>query len=98
MVLAGSTQAGLYRIAGPPPAPGFPVLSEARRRLSFHDRDGGYELAGWLDREAAEIIRSALSPLAAPRPTTDTEGLPAKPGATRRRRPGRTRPARPGQR
>ena len=47
--------------------------TEARRRLSFHDRDGGYELAGWLDREAAEILRSALSPLAAPRPTTDTE-------------------------
>ncbi len=46
---------------------------EARRRLSFHDRDGGYELAGWLDREAAEIVRSALSPLAAPRPTTDVE-------------------------
>ena len=46
---------------------------ETRRRLSFRDRDGGYELAGWLDREAAEIVRSALSPLAAPRPTTDTE-------------------------
>jgi hypothetical protein len=28
---------------------------QARRRLSFHDRDGGYEMAGWLDREAAEI-------------------------------------------
>ncbi|HXT44629.1 MAG TPA: DUF222 domain-containing protein [Pseudonocardiaceae bacterium] len=46
---------------------------ETRRHLSFHDRDGGYELAGWLDREAAEILRCALSPLAAPRPTTDTE-------------------------
>ncbi len=46
---------------------------EARRRLSFHDRDGGYELRGWLDREAAEIVRSALSPLAAPRPASDTE-------------------------
>lgn len=46
---------------------------ETRRHLSFHDRDGGYELSGWLDREAAEIIRSALSPLAAPRPTTETE-------------------------
>jgi uncharacterized protein DUF222 len=46
---------------------------ETRRSLHFHDRDGGYELAGWLDREAAEILRSALSPLAAPRPTTDTE-------------------------
>ncbi|MBV9139601.1 MAG: DUF222 domain-containing protein [Pseudonocardiales bacterium] len=48
-------------------------IPEARRRLSFHDRDGGYELRGWLDREAAEIVRSALSPLAAPRPATETE-------------------------
>jgi hypothetical protein len=46
---------------------------ETRRRLSFHDRDGGYELTGWLDRETAEIVRSALSPLATPRRTTDTE-------------------------
>ncbi|MGH3601899.1 MAG: DUF222 domain-containing protein, partial [Pseudonocardiaceae bacterium] len=46
---------------------------ETRRRLTFTDRDGGYELGGWLDREAAEIVRSALSPLAAPRPTTNTE-------------------------
>jgi hypothetical protein len=46
---------------------------ETRRHLSFRDRDGGYELAGWLDREAAEIVRAALSPLAAPRPATDTE-------------------------
>jgi hypothetical protein len=41
--------------------------------LSFHDRDGGYELRGWLAREAAEIVRSALSPLAPPHPATDTE-------------------------
>ncbi len=46
---------------------------KTRRRLTFTDRDGGYELGGWLDREAAEIVRSALSPLSAPRPTTDTE-------------------------
>jgi hypothetical protein len=46
---------------------------ETRRHLRFHDRDGGSELSGWLDREAAEIVRSALSPLAAPRPTTETE-------------------------
>jgi hypothetical protein len=46
---------------------------ETRRHLRFDDRDGGYELSGWLDREAAEIVRSALGPLAAPRPTTDTE-------------------------
>lgn len=47
--------------------------TETKRRLSFTDRDGGYALSGWLDREAADIIRSALSPLAAPRPATDTE-------------------------
>jgi hypothetical protein len=46
---------------------------QTQRHLRFHDRHGGYELNGWLDREAAEIVRSALSPLAAPRPTTDTE-------------------------
>ncbi|MGB8995097.1 MAG: DUF222 domain-containing protein [Pseudonocardiaceae bacterium] len=46
---------------------------ETRRHLSFRDRDGGCELAGWLDREATEILRAALSPLAAPRPATDTE-------------------------
>jgi hypothetical protein len=47
--------------------------AETRRSLRFHDRDGGYELSGWLDGEAAEILRCALSPLAAPRPSTDTE-------------------------
>ena len=47
--------------------------AETRRHLSFRDRDGGCELTGWLDREAAEILRAALSPLACPRPGTDTE-------------------------
>ncbi len=46
---------------------------ETRRWLRLRDRDGGYELSGWLDREAGEIVRAALSPLAAPRPATDTE-------------------------
>ena len=46
---------------------------ETRRWLRLRDRDGGCELAGWLDREAAEIVRSALSPLAAPRPATKIE-------------------------
>lgn len=46
---------------------------EPRRWVRFTDRDGGVERSGWLDREAAEIVRAALSPLAAPRPTsTDT--------------------------
>lgn len=39
--------------------------AETRRWLRFTDRDGGVELSGWLDREAAEIVRSALSPLSA---------------------------------
>lgn len=46
---------------------------ETRRWMRLRDRDGGCELSGWLDREAAEIVRSALSPLAAPRPATDVE-------------------------
>ncbi|MGH3813748.1 MAG: DUF222 domain-containing protein [Pseudonocardiaceae bacterium] len=46
---------------------------DTRRQLNFTDRDGGYELSGWLDREAAEIVRAALSPLAAPRPVNDIE-------------------------
>jgi hypothetical protein len=46
---------------------------QLHRHLRFRDRHGGCELSGWLDREAAQIVRSALSPLAAPRPTTDTE-------------------------
>jgi hypothetical protein len=54
---------------GPPPKD----EPETRRRLRFADRDGGFELSGWLDREAAELVRCALSPLAAPRPTTEAE-------------------------
>jgi len=46
---------------------------ETRRHLSLRDRDGGVELSGWLDREAAEIVSAALSPLAAPRPANDVE-------------------------
>ncbi|MFN2535361.1 MAG: DUF222 domain-containing protein, partial [Pseudonocardiaceae bacterium] len=53
----------------PPQAP----HPETRRHLHLSDRDGGVELSGWLDREAAEIVRAALSPLAAPRPATDVE-------------------------
>jgi hypothetical protein len=39
----------------------------------LRDHAGGYELAGWLDREAGEILRSALSPLAALPRATDVE-------------------------
>jgi len=66
---AGQTDPCLLDQDGAPPKD----ITETRRRLSFTDRDGGYELSGWLDREAAEIVRSALSPLAAPGPVTDTE-------------------------
>jgi uncharacterized protein DUF222 len=45
---------------------------DTHRHLRLRDRDGGCELVGWLDREAPEIVRAALSPLAAPRPA-DTE-------------------------
>jgi hypothetical protein len=41
--------------------------------LRLRDHAGGYELAGWLDREAGEILRSALSPLAALPRATDVE-------------------------
>jgi hypothetical protein len=67
--LLGTRILGYLDQDGPPPND----TPETRRRLTFADRDGGYELGGWLDREAAEILRCALSPLAAPRPTTDTE-------------------------
>ncbi|HEY2762464.1 MAG TPA: DUF222 domain-containing protein, partial [Pseudonocardiaceae bacterium] len=60
---------------GPPPR----EQPETRRRLSFTDRDGGYALSGWLDREATEILRAALSPLAAPRPATETAPDPRDP-------------------
>lgn len=71
---------------------------QTRRRLSFHDRDGGYELAGWLDREAAEILRCAFEPAGRTPPDHQHRGRPAQRRATRRRRPSRPRPARFGQR
>ncbi|HEX4100286.1 MAG TPA: DUF222 domain-containing protein [Pseudonocardiaceae bacterium] len=33
--------------------------AETRRHLRFRDRDGRCELAGWLDRDATEILRAA---------------------------------------
>jgi hypothetical protein len=52
------------------------------RHLRLRDRDGGCELVGWLDREAPEIVRAALSPLAAPaQPTPRSTGAPP-PNAT----------------
>ncbi|MFY9808879.1 MAG: DUF222 domain-containing protein, partial [Pseudonocardiaceae bacterium] len=49
---------------------------ETRRHLTFRDRDRGGELTGWIDREATEILRAALSPLATPHPATNTENDP----------------------
>jgi hypothetical protein len=72
--------------------------AETRRWLRMRGRDGGCELAGWLDREAAEVVRAALSPLAAPRPATDIEVDLRHRGAARCRRPRRTRLAGLGQR
>ena len=62
-----------------PDGPRPPDEPDTRRRLSFTERDGGCELSGWLDQEAAEIVRSALSPLAAPRPSSDAEVDPRSP-------------------
>jgi hypothetical protein len=54
--------------SGPRWKPNWPA-----RPASSMPAVGGVELSGWLDREAAEIVRAALSPLAAPRPATDVE-------------------------
>jgi hypothetical protein len=49
---------------------------ETRRHLRLRDCDGGYELSGWLDREAAEILRSARWPRPAPPPTSKSTCAP----------------------
>ena len=43
-----------------------------RNRLSFAADGDGWDLRGWLDRESAAIVQTALSPLTAPRPAQDT--------------------------
>jgi hypothetical protein len=47
---------------GPRPRAGVP----SRNRLRFLPRGEGFEARGWLDTESAAIVRTALSPLAAP--------------------------------
>jgi hypothetical protein len=42
-----------------------------RNRLSFAEEGGGWDVRGWLDRESAATLRTALSPLCAPRPADD---------------------------
>ena len=47
---------------GPRPRDGAPT----RNRLRFTERGTGFEACGWFDSESTAILRSALSPLAAP--------------------------------
>jgi hypothetical protein len=54
---------------GPQPRDGDPT----RTRFALVARGEGYETRGWLDREAAAVLRTALSPLAAPAPA---DGVP----------------------
>jgi hypothetical protein len=51
---------------GPRPRDGSPT----RNRLSFAEDGAGWDVRGWLDRESAAVVRSALSPLSAPRPVS----------------------------
>ncbi|WP_214368497.1 HNH endonuclease signature motif containing protein [Pseudonocardia sp. H11422] len=55
---------------GPRPRDGDPT----RTRFALVPRGAGFETRGWLDREAAAVLRTALSPLAAPAPAA--EGVP----------------------
>ncbi|WP_214366557.1 HNH endonuclease signature motif containing protein [Pseudonocardia sp. H11422] len=52
---------------GPKPRDADP----SRTRLSLCEQGTGYAISGWLDREATAILRTALSPLAAPVPAED---------------------------
>ncbi|GAA0929099.1 HNH endonuclease signature motif containing protein [Pseudonocardia zijingensis] len=61
---------------GPKPRDGSP----SRNRLSFAEDGAGWDVRGWLDRESAAVLRSALSPLSAPRPASGgCEDAPAEP-------------------
>ncbi len=53
---------------GPKPRDGSPT----RNRLSFAEDGAGFDVRGWLDRESAAVVRTALSPLSAPRPVEET--------------------------
>jgi hypothetical protein len=60
---AGKHALALLDPDGPRPRDGAP----ARTRLRFTPRGEGFEARGWFDRESAAILRTALSPLSAPR-------------------------------
>jgi hypothetical protein len=55
---------------GPRPRDGDPT----RTRFALVPRGAGFEARGWFDRESAAVLRTALSPLAAPAPAAD--GVP----------------------
>ncbi|OLT06895.1 hypothetical protein BJF90_14860 [Pseudonocardia sp. CNS-004] len=60
----GKRRIALLDPDGPKPRDGSPT----RNRLSFAEDGAGWDVRGWLDRESAAVVRSALSPLSAPRP------------------------------
>jgi hypothetical protein len=49
------------------------AVTRRELRIGTTPVDGVVPIMGWLDTEAAELARTVLSPLAAPRPRTDTE-------------------------
>lgn len=49
------------------------AVTRRELRIGTTPVDGLVPITGWLDTEAAELARAVLSPLAAPRPRTDTE-------------------------
>lgn len=62
---------------GPKPRDASPT----RNKLSFAEDGAGWDVRGWLDQESAAVLRSALSPLSAPRPASDgCEDDAAEPG------------------
>lgn len=63
----GKRRIALLDPDGPRPREGAPT----RNRLSLAEDGDGWDVRGWLDRESATILRTALSPLCAPRPADD---------------------------
>jgi hypothetical protein len=67
-------------------------ISETRRRLTFTDRDGGYELGGWVGSGSRRDRPVGAQPAGrAPSGHRHRSRFPRR-RATRHRRPGRTRP------
>jgi hypothetical protein len=61
---AGTLALSLLDPDGPRPRDGAPT----KNRLRFRPHGTGVEANGWFDQESAAILRTALSPLASPRP------------------------------